>query len=87
MKFTIATSCLLVLYTGLANAATGCRIELLNFNQAVVGSACIPFNYNANIIDSSTRQGYNVKVNNICGADFSGGQRTVNYSLRKAGYC
>ncbi|TDZ32981.1 hypothetical protein C8035_v006042 [Colletotrichum spinosum] len=66
MKFTLA-ACLLGSYAGLAAAATGCQVELLNINQAVVGSGCVPFNYYANIYDSITRAGYTVEANINCG--------------------
>ncbi|KAH0438545.1 hypothetical protein CcaCcLH18_03252 [Colletotrichum camelliae] len=83
MKFTVAI-CLLASYTGLA-AAAGCQVELLNINQAVVGSGCVPMNYYANIYDSITRAGYTVNANNNCGLSFSGSQRILDgYSLRRA---
>ncbi|EQB57516.1 hypothetical protein CGLO_02340 [Colletotrichum gloeosporioides Cg-14] len=83
MKFTVAV-CLLASYTGLA-AAAGCQVELLNINQAVVGSGCVQMNYYANIYDSITRAGYTVNANNNCGLSFSGSQRIPDgYSLRRA---
>ncbi|KAI8261814.1 hypothetical protein K4K58_001014 [Colletotrichum sp. SAR11_239] len=86
MKFTVAV-CLLASYTGLA-AAAGCQVELLNINQAVVGSGCVQMNYYANIYDSITRAGYTVNANNNCGLSFSGSQRIPDgYSLRRVGYC
>ncbi|TEA10817.1 hypothetical protein C8034_v008531 [Colletotrichum sidae] len=87
MKFTLA-ACLLGSYAGLAAAATGCQVELLNINQAVVGSGCVPFNYYANIYDSITRAGYTVEANINCGLKFQAGRRIPDgYSLRRAGYC
>ncbi|KAJ0275613.1 hypothetical protein COL940_008735 [Colletotrichum noveboracense] len=82
MKFTVAV-CLLASYTGLA-AAAGCQVELLNINQAVVGSGCVQMNYYANIYDSITRAGYTVNANSNCGLSFSGSQRIPDgYSLRR----
>ncbi|KAF0318588.1 hypothetical protein GQ607_014139 [Colletotrichum asianum] len=79
--------CLLASYTGLA-AAAGCQVELLNINQAVVGTGCVQMNYYANIYDSITRAGYTVNANNNCGLSFSGSQRIPDgYSLRRVGYC
>ncbi|KAF9872552.1 hypothetical protein CkaCkLH20_10049 [Colletotrichum karsti] len=87
MKIT-ATLCLVVSYVGLATAATGCQVELLNINQAVVGSGCVPFNYYASIRDSTRGAGYTVNANNNCGLSFSGSQKIPDgYSLRRVGYC
>ncbi|KAJ0160762.1 hypothetical protein CTA2_7390 [Colletotrichum tanaceti] len=87
MKFT-ATICLVASYAGLAAAAIGCKVEILNFSSAVVGSGCVPFNSDASIYDPNTRAGYRVRATNDCGLSLEAGQSLpANYSLRKAGYC
>ncbi|WYZ44634.1 hypothetical protein EsH8_VII_001070 [Colletotrichum jinshuiense] len=86
MKFTTAI-CALAAYAG-AVAAAGCNVQLLNINQAAVGSACIPFNYYASIYDPNTRAGYTVNANSNCGVSVASGQRLPDgYSLRAVGYC
>ncbi|KAK1540517.1 hypothetical protein CPAR01_06506 [Colletotrichum paranaense] len=68
MKITAAI-CLVTGYISLA-AAAGCQVELLNINQAVVGTGCVQMNYYANIYDSTRRAGYTVNANSNCGLSF-----------------
>ncbi|EXF76144.1 hypothetical protein CFIO01_03537 [Colletotrichum fioriniae PJ7] len=86
MKITAAIY-LITGYISLA-AAAGCQAELLNINQAVVGTGCVQMNYYANIYDSTRRAGYTVNANSNCGLSFGNIQVIPDgYSLRQAGYC
>ncbi|KAK2766560.1 hypothetical protein CKAH01_15438 [Colletotrichum kahawae] len=68
-----------------------CQIELLNVNQAVVDTACIPFDTTTPMKDPTGPVGgqlYQVHVNNICGVGLDNGQELSNgASLRKVGLC
>ncbi|EQB45730.1 hypothetical protein CGLO_15352 [Colletotrichum gloeosporioides Cg-14] len=64
-----------------------CSIELLNVNQAVVDTKCIPFDTTTAMKDPTGPGGgqlYKVHVNNLCGIGLDDGQELANgASLRK----
>ncbi|KAK1623218.1 hypothetical protein BDP81DRAFT_439828 [Colletotrichum phormii] len=66
MKITTLT-CLWASFVGIATAAVGCRVELLNVNQAVVGSGCVPFQSSAIIADPNYKRSYTFYATNDCG--------------------
>lgn len=69
---------------------TGCQIELLNINQQVVDSVCIPHDGIRPMRDATAPKGvinYAVKVNSSCGAGLAAGNLANGASLRNAGPC
>ncbi|KAF6823925.1 hypothetical protein CMUS01_01838 [Colletotrichum musicola] len=87
MKFTAAI-CLLASYAGLASAAVGCQVEILNVSQASVGSGCVPFDSFANILNTANNAKYAISATRDCGFKVQNGQRLPDgFSLRKAGFC
>ncbi|KAF4847873.1 hypothetical protein CGCSCA4_v005133 [Colletotrichum siamense] len=69
---------------------TGCQIELLNINQQVVDSVCIPHDGVRSMRDATAPKGvinYAVKVNSSCGAGLAAGNLANGASLRNAGPC
>ncbi|KAF4826755.1 hypothetical protein CGCTS75_v008860 [Colletotrichum tropicale] len=76
------------LFAGFALARQdACSIELLNINQAVVDTKCIPFDTTVAMKDPTGPGGgqlYKVHVNNLCGIGLDDGQELANgASLRK----
>ncbi|KAF5502296.1 hypothetical protein CGCA056_v014205 [Colletotrichum aenigma] len=76
------------LFAGFAFARQdACSIELLNINQAVVDTKCIPFDTTMAMKDPTGPGGgqlYKVHVNNVCGIGLDDGQELSNgASLRK----
>ncbi|KAF4884854.1 hypothetical protein CGCF415_v015538 [Colletotrichum fructicola] len=76
------------LFAGFAFARQdACSIELLNVNQAVVDTKCIPFDTTIAMKDPTGPGGgqlYKVHVNNLCGIGLDDGQELSNgASLRK----
>ncbi|KAI8223529.1 hypothetical protein K4K54_006058 [Colletotrichum sp. SAR 10_86] len=76
------------LFAGFALARQdACSIELLNVNQAVVDTKCIPFDTTIAMKDPTGPGGgqlYKVHVNNLCGIGLDDGQELSNgASLRK----
>ncbi|KAF3802793.1 hypothetical protein GCG54_00014030 [Colletotrichum gloeosporioides] len=69
----------------------GCNIELLNINQAVADSACIPIDSTQVMTDRSACGSpltYKVHVNGNCGVGLDDDQQLdPSNSLRKAGFC
>lgn len=90
MKFTVAIG-LLASYAGLTSATVGCQVELLNTNQASVGSACVPFEGVGLIVNSVTGTNFFITATRDCGVSVQQGPgRQVlpdGFSLRRVGFC
>ncbi|KAH0423285.1 hypothetical protein CcaCcLH18_12280 [Colletotrichum camelliae] len=90
MRLIYCTIITAILTSSAVSRDESCKIELLNINQAVVDSACIPKDSTQSMIDGSVRPPvrYQVQVNGNCGAGVQDGQQlNPDNSLRKAGFC
>ncbi|TDZ31973.1 hypothetical protein C8035_v001039 [Colletotrichum spinosum] len=95
MKLSASVPLCAVLATAASAAQTSCQIEILNVNQAVVATACIPFGGTQYVLQPEHNAGpglprginYHITVNENCGIGLVDQEWAHGDSARKVGLC